>query len=139
MQPKAGKDQNAHLYDMLESARVIQRYMEGVTDEQFWENGEKRDAVAMRLATIGDAARHITKDTAAAIPAIPFNGIQGMRNRIAHDYGKVNFREVWKVTQQDIKPLITALEGYFEKQGLAATVAVRPKPPRQGPSHGMRM
>ena len=90
-------------------------------------------------APMGAPPRHITKDTAAAIPAIPFNNIRGMRNRIAHDYGKVNFREVWKVTQQDIKPLVAALEGYFEKQGLAPTVAVRPRPPRQGPSHGMRI
>jgi len=118
MPRETAKDQNAYLYDMLESARVIRRYMEGVTFDQFWENSEKRDAVALRIATIGDAARHATKATESAIPAVSFRNIRGMRNRIAHDYGKVDFREVWSVTQQDIEPLIAALEAYFRQQGL---------------------
>jgi len=37
-----------------------------------------------------------------------------MRNRIAHDYGAVDFKIVWAVTQQEIEPLITALEAYFK-------------------------
>jgi len=119
MSPKSAKDQKAYLYDMLESARAIGRYMQGVTFDQFWDNGEKRDAVAMRIAALGDAARNVTKITEAEIPAVPFGNIRGMRNRIAHDYGKVNFREVWKVAEQDIKPLIGALEGYFIKNGIA--------------------
>jgi uncharacterized protein with HEPN domain len=36
-----------------------------------------------------------------------------MRNRIAHDYGAVDFRIVWTVTQEEIEPLIAALSVYF--------------------------
>ena len=100
MKAKPAKDQNAYLYDMMESAQAICHYMAGVTFDDFWDNGEKRDAVAMRIAAIGDAARNVTKATEAAIPAIPFNSIRGMRNRIAHDYGKVDFREAWKVEER---------------------------------------
>jgi uncharacterized protein with HEPN domain len=119
MKPKPAKDQNAYLYDMMESARTICRYMEGVTFDDFWDNGEKRDAVAMRIAAIGDAARNVTKATESAIPAIPFSSIRGMRNRIAHDYGKVDFREVWTVAAQDIKPLAENLGAYFDRRSLA--------------------
>ena len=118
MQPKKAKDQSAYLYDMMESARAICRYTEGVAFDQFWDNAEKRDAVAMRIAAIGDAARNVDKATEATIPAVPFQNIRGMRNRIAHDYGKVDFREVWKVAEKDIKPLISALEEYFAKHGV---------------------
>jgi uncharacterized protein with HEPN domain len=38
-----------------------------------------------------------------------------MRNRIARDYGAVDFKIVWAVTQQEIEPLIAALEAYFKK------------------------
>jgi len=137
MQPKAAKDQNTYLYDMIESARAIYRYTEGVTFEQFWDNGEKRDAVAMRIATIGDAARNVTKVIETANPAIPFSNIRGMRNRIAHEYGKVDFREVWKVAEQDIKPLIAALEEYFAKHGIAVDSPLKPKPPAEGPAPRM--
>ena len=42
-----------------------------------------------------------------------------MRNRIAHDYGAVDFKIVWAVTQQEIEPLITALESYFKQRPAA--------------------
>jgi uncharacterized protein with HEPN domain len=116
MPRNTARDQKAYLYDMLESARVIRGYVAGVTFDQFWANGEKRDAVAMRIATIGDAARHVTKATEAATPAVPFPNLRGMRNRTAHEYGKIDFREVWQVARQDIEPLIAALEGYFATQ-----------------------
>ncbi len=111
------KHQNAHLYDMLESARAIRGYVAGVMFEQFWDNSEKRDAVAMRIAGIGDAARHIAKATEQALPSVPFHNIRGMRNRIAHHYGKVDFREVWKVAQQDTEPLIIEIEKFLAAAG----------------------
>jgi uncharacterized protein with HEPN domain len=93
--------------------------MKDVTADQFWDNGEKRDAVAMRISAIGEAARNLTRETEAALPTVPFGNIRGMRNRIAHEYGKVDFREVWNVTQQDIGNLVTVLGLYFAKKNRA--------------------
>jgi uncharacterized protein with HEPN domain len=123
----SAKTQDAYLYDMLESAQAIQKYTSGVTADQFWDNPEKRDAVAMRIAAISDAAGQVTAATASKIPEIPFRNIRGMRNRIAHEYGSVNFREVWKVVDHDIKPLIAALENYFSKQRTGAASSNAPK------------
>ena len=39
-----------------------------------------------------------------------------MRTRIAHDYGAVDFKIVWAVTQEEIEPLIAALEAHFKKR-----------------------
>jgi uncharacterized protein with HEPN domain len=92
---------------------MLQKYVEGVSFEAFWDDSEKRDAVAMRLSVIGEAARHVTPATASKLPAIPFPAVRGLRNRIAHDYKRVNYRVVWEVTQEDIGPLAVALEKYF--------------------------
>ncbi len=81
---KPSKDQRAYLYDRLESAQKAVGYVQGVTYDEFWQNSEKRDAVAMRIAAIGEAARQITPVTEAAVPSVPFHLIRGMRNRIAH-------------------------------------------------------
>ena len=116
--------QAAYLYDMLESAQHILRYMAGVNYEAFWADSEKRDAVAMRLAVIGESARHVTAETAAELTDIPFKDLRGMRNRIAHDYGRVDYTVVWTVTQEDIGPLVTALQKH-----LATQPKSKPQPP----------
>lgn len=107
------KSQDAYLHDMLEAARLIHRYMAGVSFDEFWHNSEKRDAVALRISVLGESAHKIDKATEFALPRIPFKSIRGMRNRIAHDYGAVDFRIVWAVTQTEIQPLILELESYF--------------------------
>jgi uncharacterized protein with HEPN domain len=116
MAKPAAKSQDAYLYDMLEAGRLIRGYMIGVTFEDFWQNSEKRDAVALRISVLGESAHKIDKTTEAALPDLPFKSIRGMRNRIAHDYGAVDFKIVWAVTQKEIEPLITALENYFKKK-----------------------
>ena len=112
----APKSQDAYLHDMLEAARLIRGYMAGVAYEDFWHNDEKRDAVAMRMSVLGESAHKIDEATEAELPGIPFKSIRGMRNRIAHDYGAVDFKIVWTVTQTEIEPLIAALETYFKKR-----------------------
>lgn len=110
----ASKTGDAYLHDMLEAARLIHGYMAGVTFEKFWHNSEKRDAVALRISVLGESATKIDKATEVILPAVPFKSIRGIRNRIAHGYGAVDFKIVWAVTQEEIEPLITALEAYFK-------------------------
>jgi uncharacterized protein with HEPN domain len=103
-------DPKAYLFDMLESARKIREYTEDMTFEEFWESSATRDAVALRMAMIGEAAKGVDAKTEKKLPAIPFDNIRGLRNRIVHDYGAINFRVVWKIAREDILPLIERLE-----------------------------
>jgi uncharacterized protein with HEPN domain len=101
---------------MLEAARLIRAYTRKVSFEEFWHHNEKRDAVALRLSVIGEAAAQVSSTTQKALPSIPFKQIRGLRNRIAHDYGAIDFKIVWEVTQKEIGPLIAALEVYIGKK-----------------------
>lgn len=119
MAKPAPKSQDAYLHDMLEAARLIHGYTAGVSFDEFWHNSEKRDAVALRISVLGESAHKIDKATETALSSIPFKSIRGMRNRIAHDYGAVDFKIVWVVTQTEIEPLIAALENHFKARPTA--------------------
>jgi uncharacterized protein with HEPN domain len=114
--PAPRNEDDAYLHDMLEAALLIRGYMRKVSFEEFWDDSEKRDAVAMRLSVIGESAAHVTSETQRALPSVPFTQIRGLRNRIAHDYGSIDFRIVWAVTQKEISPLIAALEARVGKK-----------------------
>lgn len=112
---KPPKPSSAYLFEMLESARAVSGYVAGFSFEQFWDDYKTRDAVAMRLITVGEAAGKVDEPIVAALPTIPFPKIRATRNRIVHDYGTVDFNVVWKITQEEIPSLVAALEEYFKK------------------------
>lgn len=42
----------------------------------------------------------------------------GLRNLIAHEYGKIDLKQIYKISQNDYKDLNTYLVAIFEKLGL---------------------
>lgn len=107
---------DALLQEMLESAHFVRDYVAGMSFDDFWDDYKTRDAVAMRLIAVGEAARYVNDATVAALPAVPFPDIRAMRHRIAHHYRRVDFKIVWETAHDDIPPLIAALEAYFAKK-----------------------
>ena len=105
--------QNGLLLDILESARCIQRYLTGVDWEGFLANQEKQDAVLRRFEIIGEAASRVSPETQTSFPTVPFRGMRGMRNIIAHDYGDVDLDQVWKTATDDLPGLVEILERHF--------------------------
>ena len=116
MAKRTPKNQNAYLHDMLEAAELVRTYMADVSYDEFWDNSEKRDAVALRLSVLGESAHKIDPTIEAALANVPFKRIRGLRNRISHEYGAVDFKIVWSVTQNEIEPLIHALQAFFDRR-----------------------
>lgn len=105
--------QSGLLQDMLESARLIRTYLEGTDRSAFMADSEKQDAVLRRFEIIGEAASRLSPDTHALFPKLPFRGMRGMRNIIAHDYGEVDLDQVWQTAEADLPAVIEALEAHF--------------------------
>jgi uncharacterized protein with HEPN domain len=65
---------------------------------------------ALALELVGECARRISPVTRQAHPAVPWQDIVGMRNIIAHEYGRVDLDELWKTAERDAPRLVSALE-----------------------------
>lgn len=109
--------QAAYLLDIFRSLEVIQEYVAGQTKEDFVRDGKTQDAVLRRLLVAGEAATRLTPETCAELPDIPFRKIVGMRNRVVHDYGQVDFEIVWETVQTHLPLLFGRLEAFFAKRG----------------------
>ena len=101
------------LRDILDSAKFIRAYMDGVSHDQFMALHEKQDAVMRRLEIVGEAASRLAPETRELFPHLPFRSMRGMRNILVHDYGDVDLEQVWTTVQRDINGLIEALEIFF--------------------------
>jgi uncharacterized protein with HEPN domain len=67
-------------------------------------------AVLHLIQIVGEAARSVSKDFAAAHTAIPWKEIIGMRMKIVHDCMDVNWDVVWAVATVKLPPLVKDLE-----------------------------
>lgn len=100
----------ALLLDMLNAARLILAFSEGVDRASFEQDIMRQDAILRRITIIGEATRRLDETFKAQHPAIPWAKIAGMRNRLIHEYAEVDLDLVWDVIQNDIPALIGWLE-----------------------------
>jgi uncharacterized protein with HEPN domain len=99
-----------YLVDILEAARLLQKFVEGVNQDTF-ENDLMRQAAVMRqLEIMGEAARRLSEETRQELSEIPWHQIIGMRNRLIHVYDDVDLAIVWDTVQNDLPPLMSQLE-----------------------------
>lgn len=59
---------------------------------------------------IAEAARRVSPNTCQTLPNISWQEINGMRNRLVHEYDDVNLNIVWNVVQIEIPTLIAELK-----------------------------
>ena len=64
-------------------------------------------SIAMDLLQIGELANHLSKDFQQKHKDIPFPQIIGMRNIVAHGYGKLTAETVWNISHNDTPLLHT--------------------------------
>ncbi len=97
--------------DMLNAARKAKNYVTGKERSAL----EADDfllgfAVVRAVEIIGEAAGKVTPETRLAYPQISWMDMIGMRNRIVHEYLRVDYDIVWRVATEDVPELITELE-----------------------------
>ena len=98
------------LLDMLQSAELVMSYTAQCSKDEFVANVQLQDSVIRRLLVIAEAARRVSDTTRQALPNISWQEINGMRNRLVHDYDDVNLNIIWDVVQFKLSPLIEELK-----------------------------
>ncbi|TVQ52492.1 MAG: DUF86 domain-containing protein [Spirulina sp. DLM2.Bin59] len=99
-----------YLLDMLQAARLAQDFVVNLDWDTFQLDLMCQAAVTRQLEIIGEAARRISEESQAEIPEIPWHQIIGMRNRIIHEYDRINLTTLWETIQLALPELIAVLE-----------------------------
>ncbi len=108
MQPES-KDA-AYLWDMLDAARAIQKFVVSRSFEDYGSDRMLRGAVERHLEIIGEAANRVSRGFRSAHPEIPWLRIIAQRNVLTHEYGEIDDALIWRVATARIPELISQLE-----------------------------
>ena len=95
--------------DMRDSVEKIERYIKGLSYDEFIENEIVIDAVIRNLEVIGEAATNIPEGIRNKYHAIPWKRMIGLRNIMIHGYFGVDLGIIWEIITRNLpetKPLI---------------------------------
>jgi len=100
----------AYLWDMLDAAHAILNFTEGKSFEQYLQDRMLQLAVERALEIIGEAAHNVSLDFRLKHSEIPWKGIIGQRNVLAHEYGAIKQDLIWEVVTDHLPDLAVKLE-----------------------------
>lgn len=90
---------------MLAEINDIETFIVNRTLAQLLEDRMCQKAIVMSLINIGELSKAFTDSYLALMPGIPWKAIRGFRNIAAHQYGVIDFEDVYKTVTEDI-PLL---------------------------------
>ncbi len=103
-----------YLDHMRQAAMDARSFVEGLSKEAFFADKRTQQAVIMSLIIIGEAATKVMDqygEFADAHSTVPWRGMRGMRNRIAHGYFDISLDVVWDTVQTALPELLQQLAG----------------------------
>ena len=109
------KDDKVYLNHILDSIAKIEDFTKGINGKDFKDNELVQAAVIRHIEIIGEAAKHLSKETRNEHPDIPWKDIAGMRDKLIHGYFGVDIDAVWETIQNDIPELKSAIKKILEE------------------------
>jgi len=102
------------LRDILREADFLQAQAAQTTREDFLANEVLKRAFVRSAEVIGEATKKVPEDTRLEFPALEWKKMAGMRDRLIHDYGGVDYLIVWDVAANKAAELAAKLRPIIE-------------------------
>jgi uncharacterized protein with HEPN domain len=100
---------------MLDAAREAREFTRGRTRESLDMDRMLALSLVKEIEIIGEAANQVSETTRRQTSAIPWEDIIAMRNRLVHAYFDINLEILWRTVQEDLPPLISAIEDVLKR------------------------
>jgi uncharacterized protein with HEPN domain len=105
------------LRDILRETEFLEAQIAATTKEVFLADEVLKRAFVRSVEVIGEAARKVPEDVRKQFPVVEWKKMAGMRDRLIHDYGGVDYLIVWDVAANKareltskVRPILQAAE-----------------------------
>ncbi len=96
------KNDKYYLNKLLTDIEFLIAHTRHLSWENFGDDEVLLDSVMFRLIQISENTARLSDEFKIAYKNIPWLAIRGLRNRIVHDYGEVDYRIVFETVKDDI-------------------------------------
>ncbi len=110
------KNFRVYIKQILEAISEIEQFTGNLTYEEFLANKMAVKAVSMNLLLIGENVKLVPLEIKEKYSQIPWKRLKSARNVLAHEYPKVEFRDLWDTAKSELPPLKPLLQEILENK-----------------------
>ena len=104
------KNDQYYVIKILNDVKYLMGLKEKYAKEELLDNETVLDSILFRFIQIAENASKLTKEFKLEHEKIEWSSINGLRNRIVHDYGRTDMTVILQTLEYDIPYLREALE-----------------------------
>jgi uncharacterized protein with HEPN domain len=102
--------EHERLRDIGEAITAIRTHIEHARREpSLIDEPLLHDAVLYEFVVIGEAVKHLSDQTRAQAPEVPWQDVAGLRDLIAHEYFYIDMQRVLEIVDRDLPALEQAV------------------------------
>lgn len=99
------KDVKIFLKHIIESIDKIEEFMNGVSEEKFFDSVQLQDAIIRRLEIIGEATKNIPSSFREKYSDVPWSELARTRDKLIHGYFGVDLNLTFDIVKKDLPEL----------------------------------
>lgn len=111
------RDDSVYLRHILDAIAKIERYVQDVDADSFFQEEMRQDAVIRQIEIIGEATKRVSADLRNKHFHVPWQDITGMRDKLIHDYLGVDLKRVWATATIYVPSLKSDVTAILESLG----------------------
>lgn len=98
------------LTDLLGFAEEVRDYVISPGEQNLYDNRPTQLVAEALIHRIGEAVARLPEDVTTAHPEVSWRQMRRMRNVVAHEYGYIDYRIVWRALYRDLPQDVAVIE-----------------------------
>ncbi|MGI8936527.1 MAG: HepT-like ribonuclease domain-containing protein [Phormidesmis sp.] len=101
---------DASLLDVQIAGEKVLSFADGLDLKELEADEMRMSAIIYQIIIIGEATSRLSDEIKDEHPEVPWRKMLGMRNILAHQYDRVDFKTLWNVIHQSIPEMLEKIE-----------------------------